>query len=145
MVFGLTTVIVAWVQRDGFTSEPLGTVFLFAVVYSCMAWVLWRPFRLRVADIVEEKGDGLSICRGNVSVHVPYSDVQSLEVLKIGTAFGAKLAFSKGNSLGSEIGFFLNDPPDGSHGVDPVEYLQSKIGDACRMPPNTSLERTREG
>jgi len=56
---------------------------------------------------VEEQGDTLSIRRGNVGVQVPYSDVQGIEVLKIGITIGAKLVFSKANSLGLEIGFFL--------------------------------------
>ena len=143
-VFAIATAVAIWVQGDALTAQPLGTLFLLVVIYLCAAFVLWRPFKLRVADSVEEQGSALSIRRGNLTLQVPYSDVLGVEVLRIGTAFGAKLVFSKANSLGSEIGFFLNDPPEGSQGIDPVEYLQRRISDGRGMPSNTSLERTRE-
>jgi len=140
-VFGLVTAVVFWVRRDALTTEPLSTLLLLVLMYVCAAFALWRPFRLRVVDTVEEQGASLSIRRGRVSVQVPYSDVRSVEVVRIGTAFGAKLVFSNANLLGSEIGFFLNDPPAGSDGVDPVEHLQSRLSVAHRMPSNTPLEQ----
>jgi hypothetical protein len=145
VVLGVATAAVVWVQRNELPPVSLSTLLLLVVIYACAAWVLWRPFRLPVADAVEEQGDTLSIRRGNVGVQVPYSDVQGIEVLKIGITIGAKLVFSKANSLGSEIGFFINDPPEGSGGADPVAHLQGRIDDARGMPPNKSLERTREG
>jgi hypothetical protein len=140
----MATAVVVWVQRDTLTTEPLSALFPLVLVYACAAFVLWRPFRLQVADTVEEQGDSLTISRGNVTVQVPYSDLLSVEVLWLGTAFGAKLAFSTANLLGAEVGFFLNDPPSGSDGIDPVEHIQSRMSSARRVPSNTSLERTRE-
>jgi hypothetical protein len=144
-VFVVATAVVAWVQKGEIVMSPLSTVFLLAFVYACAAWVLFRPFRLRVADSVEEQGDMLSIRRDGVIAFVPYQGVQDIEVLRIGTSFGAKLTFSNPSELGSEIGFFLNDPAAGSLGIDPVEHIKSRLGDGRAMPSNTSFERTREG
>ncbi len=144
-VFSVATAAVVWVQRNELTTEPGSTLFLLVLIYICVAFVLWRPFRLVVADTVEEQGDLLAIRRGKVSVQVPYSDVQGVEVLRIGTGFGAKLVFSTANVLGAEVGFFLNDPPAGSDRTDPVEHLQRRLSSARGVPPNKSLERTREG
>ena len=145
VVLGVATAAVIWVRRNELTTEWVSTLVLLVAIYACAAWVLWRPFRLPVADTVEELGDTLSIRRGDVVAQVPYSNVQGLEVLRIGTTFGAKLVFFEANCLGSEIGFFLNDPPEGSGGTDPVAHLQGRMSAARGMPPNTSFERTREG
>jgi hypothetical protein len=144
-VFGVATVAVVWVQRNELTTEPVTTLFLLVLIYSCAAFVLWRPFRLLVVDAVEEQGDSLAIRRGRVSVQVPYSDVRCVEVLRIGTSFGAKLVFSTANVLGSEVGFFLNDPPAGLDGPDPVKHVENRLRSAREVPSNKSFERTREG
>jgi hypothetical protein len=143
-VFTVATVAVVWVQRNALSTEPVSTLFFLVLIYICAAFVVWRPFRLMVADTVEEQGDSLAIRRGSVSVQVSYADVQSVEVLRIGTAFGAKLVFLTPNVLGSEVGFFLNDPPAGSDGPDPVEHLQRRLRSVRGVPSNKSLERTRD-
>src|SRR4051812_18554470 len=82
-VFTVATVAVVWVQRNALSTEPVSTLFILVLIYICAAFVLWRPFRLMVADTVEEQGDSLAIRRGSVSVQVSYADVQSVEVLRI--------------------------------------------------------------
>jgi hypothetical protein len=128
VVFGGSLVAFAWTQGDNIATEPFTTIFLLLTMWGCAAWVVWRPFRLRVADVVEEIDGALTIRRGQFVETVPYSDVEAIQVVRIGNVLGAKLILRKENRLGSEIGFHLNDPePAAVAALDPVGHIERQI------------------
>ncbi len=54
---------------------------------------MWKPWWLKVADHVEEKGDTLLIRRGGVEVSVPYAGVLTHKFIRIGSSSGVQLTF----------------------------------------------------
>lgn len=129
IVYALVTGIVIWVQRHELLTAPGITISLLFLAYACAAWVLWRPWRLKVADHVEERGDALIIRRRSVEVSVPYSGILAHEYLRIGNSSGVKLVFGTPNAHGAEIGFYLDDSLDSTAipSNDPCEHLERQL------------------
>ena len=129
IVFGVSVLAVLATQREKILSEPLTTLFLLGAVSCCAAWVLWRPWRLPVADQVEERAEMLWIRRGSVEVVLPYSSVLRHEYLRIGSGSGVKLTFKEPNKLGSEIGFYLDEGerPQAVSNDDPIEHMERQF------------------
>jgi ABC-type nickel/cobalt efflux system permease component RcnA len=128
-VLGALLLAVAWTQRRIISVEPFTTLMVIMIAMGCGAWVVWRPFRLRIADVVEEIDGVLHIRRGRVEEMVPYSQIAKIEVVRIGSYMGAKLTFRTPTSLGTQIGLYLNDPdPTAVMGIDPVEHVERQIG-----------------
>ncbi len=131
-VFAALVIAVLWVQRETLVSKPLMTAFSLLMAWGCGAWAVWWPFDVKVADVVEEVDGALRIRRGRVVQIVPYSEVDRIEVLKLGSAWGGKLCFKKPTQFGSEIGFYLNDPHRTDMiRLDPVEHIEAQIGAAA--------------
>jgi hypothetical protein len=127
-VYGASLVVVVWMQRDSIATQPIAALFLLLLAWGCGAWVVWRPFRLSIADVVEEVDGALSIRKGQAVETIPYSDLESIEVARIGSVEGAKLIFRKPNRFGREVGFHLNDPdPTDVVALDPVEHIERQI------------------
>jgi hypothetical protein len=128
-VYAVATGVVVWDRRHELLGAPGMAIWLLLVTYACAAWVLWRPWRLKVADHVEEKGDVLLIRRRRVEMSIPYSDVEAHEFLRIGNSSGVKLTFRTPTALGREIGFYLDESLD-SKAVpidDPGEHLERQL------------------
>lgn len=96
--------------NKGMELHLLESLFVLIMIYACVAWTLWRPFLLKVADFVEDRGGQILIRRGTKEVELNYSDIRDHKYLQIGTIQGVKLTFKKPNQLGTHIGFYLPDP-----------------------------------
>lgn len=127
-LFAASVIVVLWMQRETLSSEPFMTAFLLLMTWGCAAWVVWWPFDVKVADVVEEVDGALRIRRGRVIQTVPYSEIDRIEVLKLGSVWGGKLCFKKPTQFGSGIGFYLNDPHRTDMiRLDPVEHIEGQI------------------
>jgi hypothetical protein len=127
-LFVASLIAVLWVQRETLVSEPFMTAFLLLMTWGIGAWIVWWPFDVKVADVVEEVDGALRIRRGRVVETVPYSEVDRIEVFEIGRIYGGKLCFKKPNQFGRDIGFYLNDPHRTDMiRLDPVEHVEGQI------------------
>jgi hypothetical protein len=129
MIFGIGTAVLVWNEWGTLFTNIWTNLFVLLVVYACGAWALWRPFRLMVADVVEDRAGQLYIRRGEREASLPYSSIQSLDYLKVGSIPGVKLTFKEPNAFGTAIGFYLNQNMDKSAVPqnDPIEYLQRQF------------------
>ena len=126
-VFTVVTIVMIFDQRNEIVSNPTESIFLLILAYACAAWTLWRPFPLRVADFVEDKGGRVYVRRGTKEAEINYSDIRDHEYLRIGMSQGVKLTFKEPNLLGSSIGFYLPEPVLNPGREDPIDYMERQI------------------
>ena len=99
-VFGMCLLIFFAQRREKISTEPVTSFSLFVLVLVCVAWVVWRPWNLHIADHVEEQSTMLLIRRGGIEVLVPYSAVQSHEISSDRTNFRYQTHFPRAKRLG---------------------------------------------
>jgi len=128
-VFAATTGAVIWVQRHELLTAPGKSVGLLLAIYAFAAWFVWKPWHLKIADLVEETGDTLLIRRRGVEVTVRYADIQSHEFLLLNHTPAVKLTFVTPNALGTAVAFYLDGVANaaGAPDSDSGEYLERQL------------------